>query len=57
MFHADTIGLERLHEGLVRYGSRLGEPFGPVHFAPAPLLERLVGEGRSLSDWVRSGGE
>ncbi len=25
--------------------------FGPMHWEPAPLLRRLVAEGRTLADW------
>lgn len=49
MFHADTIGLKTLHDGMLRYRAQ----FGPMHWAPAPLLTRLVAEGRALSDWSR----
>ncbi len=49
MFHADTIGLKTLHEGMLRYRAQ----FGPMHWEPAPLLTRLVGEGRTLADWSR----
>ena len=49
MFHADTIGLSTLHEGMLRYRER----FGPMHWEPAPLLARLVREGRSLAEWSR----
>jgi 3-hydroxyacyl-CoA dehydrogenase len=54
MFHADSIGLPALLAGMERYR----EIFGPMHWEPAPLLERLVREGRSLADWdrQRSGG-
>jgi 3-hydroxyacyl-CoA dehydrogenase len=57
MFLADTIGLERVYEGMLEYGSRLGEPFRRVHWAPAPLLEQLVREGRSLSGWAAKRGD
>ncbi len=50
MFYADTLGLEAVHEGLMRYRER----FGPMHWEPAPLLTQLVREGRSLSDWSRA---
>jgi 3-hydroxyacyl-CoA dehydrogenase len=49
MFYADTIGLKTLHDGMLRYRAR----FGPMHWEPAPLLVRLVSEGRSLADWSR----
>jgi 3-hydroxyacyl-CoA dehydrogenase len=49
MFHADTIGLKTLLAGMRRYRG----VFGPMHWEPAPLLERLVQEGRSLADWER----
>jgi 3-hydroxyacyl-CoA dehydrogenase len=47
MFHAGTIGLERLLAGIVKYRDR----FGPMHWEPAPLLVRLVDEGRTLAEW------
>jgi hypothetical protein len=28
--------------------------FGPMHWEPAPLLARLVAEGRTLSDWDKA---
>jgi 3-hydroxyacyl-CoA dehydrogenase len=49
MFHADTIGLATLHQGILKYRAQ----FGPMHWEPAPLLTRLVGEGRALADWSR----
>ncbi len=49
MFHADTIGLSTLHAGMLKYRER----FGPMHWEPAPLLTRLVREGRSLTEWSR----
>jgi 3-hydroxyacyl-CoA dehydrogenase len=47
MFHAETIGLPTLLEGLNRYRAR----FGPMHWEPASLLVKLVKEGRSLAAW------
>jgi 3-hydroxyacyl-CoA dehydrogenase len=47
MFYADTIGLETVYDGIVRYRDQ----FGPMHWQPAGLLERLVREGRTLADW------
>jgi 3-hydroxyacyl-CoA dehydrogenase len=49
MFHADIIGLAGLLEGMHKY-RRI---FGPMHWEPAPLLEQLVKEGKSLADWER----
>ncbi len=49
MFHADTIGLPVLLAGMEKYR----ETFGPMHWEPAPLLVRLVREGRTLADWDR----
>jgi hypothetical protein len=28
--------------------------FGSENWAPAPLLETLAGEGRTLADWAKS---
>ena len=47
MFHADTIGLKSLLAGVHKYRDR----FGPMHWQPAPLLERLVREGKTLAQW------
>ena len=47
MFYADTIGLPALLAGMEKYRDR----FGPMHWEPAPLLVRLVREGRTLADW------
>jgi 3-hydroxyacyl-CoA dehydrogenase len=44
MFYADQIGLPRIRERLADYASRLGD----ATLAPAPLLERLAGEGRGF---------
>jgi 3-hydroxyacyl-CoA dehydrogenase len=47
MFHADTIGLPALLEGLRKYEHL----FGPMHWRPAPLLVRLVNDGLTLAAW------
>jgi len=47
MFYADTIGLETLLRGMTKYRER----FGPMHWEPAPLLVKLVEEGRSIAEW------
>jgi len=47
MFYADTLGLPALLAGMQKYRER----FGPMHWEPAPLLVRLVREGRTLADW------
>jgi 3-hydroxyacyl-CoA dehydrogenase len=47
MFYADTIGLPVLLAGMEKYRAM----FGPMHWEPAPLLVRLVREGRSLAAW------
>lgn len=49
MFHAGVIGLKALLDGMLKYR----EQFGPMHWEPAPLLVRLVREGRTLADWER----
>jgi 3-hydroxyacyl-CoA dehydrogenase len=49
MFYADTIGLPALLAGIQKYRDR----FGPMHWEPAPLLVRLVREGRTLADFER----
>jgi 3-hydroxyacyl-CoA dehydrogenase len=47
LFQADTIGLKTIHEGILKYR----DLFGPMHWQPAPLLARLVSEGRTLGQW------
>ena len=47
MFHAETVGLERLLDGIRRFSEQLG----PLHWQPAPLLLELVRDGRSIADW------
>ncbi|HEX5786824.1 MAG TPA: 3-hydroxyacyl-CoA dehydrogenase NAD-binding domain-containing protein, partial [Woeseiaceae bacterium] len=47
MFHADTVGLERVHARIMEFRER----FGARYWTPAPLLETLVREGRTLADW------
>jgi 3-hydroxyacyl-CoA dehydrogenase len=50
LFYADTIGLKTVYEGILKYR----DLFGPMHWDPAPLLTRLVAEGRTLRDWDAS---
>ena len=50
MFHADAMGLRALYDGMLKYRAR----FGPMHWEPAPLLKRLVEEGRTLADWQQA---
>ena len=43
MFHADTVGLPRVLANLQEYRTRFGD-----YWRPAPLIERLVAEGRGF---------
>ena len=47
MFYADTIGLEAVYDGMLKYR----EQFGPMHWEPAALLEKLVKAGKTLAEW------
>jgi 3-hydroxyacyl-CoA dehydrogenase len=47
LFYADTIGLKTVLDGMLEYR----DLFGPMHWQPAPLLTRLVSEGRTLKEW------
>jgi 3-hydroxyacyl-CoA dehydrogenase len=47
LFYADTIGLPKLLEGILKY-QRI---FGPMHWQPAPLLEKLVRENKTIAQW------
>ena len=49
MFYADTIGLETVLAGIKKYR----EKFGPLYWEPAPLLEKLVKDGKTFADWDR----
>ena len=44
MFYADTVGLPTVLERVQEYRARFGD-----YWEPAPLLERLVAEGRGFS--------
>jgi 3-hydroxyacyl-CoA dehydrogenase len=50
MFYADTIGLEQILKGIMKYR----ESFGPMHWGPAPLLTRLVQAHMTLADWAKA---
>ncbi len=52
MFHAETIGLDTLYQGMLDYRKL----FGPMHWEPAPLLAELARSGRSIGEWERSNG-
>jgi 3-hydroxyacyl-CoA dehydrogenase len=47
MFHAETIGLKTLLDGILKYRDR----FGAMHWEPAPLLVELVAAGKTLAQW------
>ncbi len=47
LFYADTIGLKTVLDGILKYADQ----YGPMHWQPAPLLTRLVSEGRTLQQW------
>ncbi len=47
LFHADNIGLKTVYDAILKYRDR----FGSMHWQPAPLLARLVSEGRTLGEW------
>ena len=48
MHYADAVGLPQVLERVRAFEKR----FGAENWAPAPLLERLVADGRSLKDWA-----
>jgi 3-hydroxyacyl-CoA dehydrogenase len=50
LFYADAVGLKTVYDGILKYRDQ----FGPMHWEPAPLLARLVAEGRQLSDWDKA---
>ena len=50
LFHADRVGLERVLSRVSAFHNEFGE-----RWRPAPLLQRLVAEGRTFRDRDRSG--
>ena len=48
MFHADAVGLKKIHERVAAFHRELGP-----RWEPAPLLERLAREGRTFRDFDR----
>lgn len=46
MYYAEQIGLENILNTIRHYRETLGE-YGNMWFEPAPLLEKLVAEGKS----------
>ena len=50
LYYADTIGLKTVYDGILTYQKK----FGSVHWQPAPLLKKLVAEGKSIADWEAS---
>jgi 3-hydroxyacyl-CoA dehydrogenase len=45
MFYADTVGVKKIHDAVVRFHADQGE-----WMRPAPLLERLAREGKRFQD-------
>jgi len=50
MHYADAVGLAHVVERIREFEQR----FGSENWTPAPLLETLAGEGRTLADWAKS---
>jgi len=48
MHYADAIGLDKVLARIEEFRERFGEE----NWTPAPLLEKLVREGRSLAEWA-----
>jgi 3-hydroxyacyl-CoA dehydrogenase len=48
MHYADAIGLDKVLARIEEFRDR----FGDENWAPAPLLTKLVGEGRTLAEWA-----
>jgi len=47
MKYADTLGLEKVYEGICKYRQR----YGDLWWTPAPLLEKLANEGGTFQEW------
>ena len=48
MHYASAVGLDTVLERINEFAERFGED----KWTPAPLLEKLVAEGRSLKEWT-----
>ena len=48
MHYADSVGLDKVLARIQEFR----EHFGEDNWTPAPLLEKLVADGRSLQDWA-----
>ncbi|MBA3581008.1 MAG: enoyl-CoA hydratase/isomerase family protein [Gammaproteobacteria bacterium] len=46
MFYADTLGVKKVHELLVKYQDQTQDKFG--YWKPAPLIEKLAKQGKSF---------
>ena len=46
MWHADTVGLEKIYERVLHYEDRRG-----YWWRPAPLLKRLAEQGKTFAGW------
>ncbi|WP_438864401.1 3-hydroxyacyl-CoA dehydrogenase NAD-binding domain-containing protein [Neptunicella sp.] len=53
MQYADEIGLDNILSAINRYQIELGE-YGRQWFTPAPLLEKLVAEGKSFKTYINN---
>lgn len=49
MHYADELGLDKVLAAIEHYGEALDD-YGKMWFKPAPLLQRLVSEGKSFKD-------
>ena len=47
MKYADMTGLDKVYAAISKYRER----YGDLWWTPAPLLERLAGEGRTFEEW------
>jgi len=54
MQYADEIGLDKVLTAIKKYQKELGE-YGESWFKPAPLLEKLVAEGKLFKDYIIEG--
>jgi len=50
MFWADQIGLKKIYDRICEFRDRYGEQY----WKPAPLLEKLAGEGKTFAEWSRA---
>ncbi len=49
LFYADKLGLQTIYDGIMKYQKK----YGDMHWQPAQLLQKLIKEEKTLTQWER----